>query len=112
MLLRDRFVNSNAKLSTTGNFAVYMVQGMRDQNLTLPEGISSDYAFQSVQTNLPDTAETKVTVDGLVNSLNCQPVNLTLEQSEVSAEELAFGLEPLNLNISSLQYNVSLARLP
>ncbi|KAI8947774.1 hypothetical protein F4801DRAFT_559592 [Xylaria longipes] len=110
MLLRDGFIDSNAKLSTTGNLATYMLQGLRDQNLTLPEGISSDYSFQSVQTNLPDTSETQVTVDGLVNSLNCEPVDLTLAGATYPSPQL--GLKSLNLTISSPQCNVSLANLP
>ncbi|KAI0517417.1 hypothetical protein F5B22DRAFT_124526 [Xylaria bambusicola] len=112
MSLRDKFVDNTAKLSTTGDLAVYIVQGARDQNLTLPEGISSEYAFQSVQTNLPDEVETTVVVDGLVNSLRCHPANVTLLKSEISGGEAGFRQEPLNLRISSPRCNVALARLP
>ncbi|KAI0970526.1 hypothetical protein F4678DRAFT_462227 [Xylaria arbuscula] len=112
MSLRDKFVDNSTKLSTTGDFAVYIIQGAQDQNLTLPEGISSEYAFQSVQTNLPDAVETTVIVDGLVNSLQCHPANVTLLKSQISSGEAGFGQEPLNLGISSSQCNVALARLP
>ncbi|KAI0549248.1 hypothetical protein F4679DRAFT_547958 [Xylaria curta] len=76
MILLDKFVDKDAGIIDVS--VPYVVQDLRDQNLALREGISSDYAFQSVQTNLPDTAETNVTVDGLVNSLNCQPVDFVL----------------------------------
>ncbi|KAI0436503.1 hypothetical protein F4803DRAFT_572351 [Xylaria telfairii] len=108
MLLLDGFVENDAKLQTTSTLASYMVRGLRDQNLKLPEGISGDYAFQSVQTNLPDTAETQVTVDGLVNSLSCQPVDLNLV-GEGSPVNCAL---PLKFTISSPGCNVSVAKLP
>ncbi|KAJ2981190.1 hypothetical protein NUW58_g6748 [Xylaria curta] len=76
MVLRDRFIDSNARLTTTGNLASYILHGLGPRNLTLPEGISKNYAFQSVETYLPRTAETRITVDGLTNSLNCEAANI------------------------------------
>ncbi|KAI1748177.1 hypothetical protein F4782DRAFT_551217 [Xylaria castorea] len=106
MLLLDRFVDSNVKLLTTGGLATLVLQGLHDQNLQLPEGISSNYAFQSVKTDLPDTAETNVTVDGLVNSLNCLSVDLTLAGATPIGKS---GPSWLNLTVSSPRCNVSIA---
>ena len=66
MLLQDTFSN-NARLSKTGTLSYYVMNGLSGRNLTYPDGMSKDYAFQSVLTNLEDSAETRVTVDGLTN---------------------------------------------
>ncbi|KAI1733996.1 hypothetical protein F4680DRAFT_471456 [Xylaria scruposa] len=66
MILRDRFVDNSDWSYSVGDLASYVIRGLRDQDLALPEGISSDYAFQSVQTGLPDTAETNVTPANVV----------------------------------------------
>jgi hypothetical protein len=100
MVLKNSFVNSNAKLAKIGNIAWYVMHGLGSRNLTLPEGISSDYAFQSVQTNLPATTETRVTVDGLTNSLDCQPVELSLAGATPPIESSS-GNNSLNLTITS-----------
>ncbi|KAI0542081.1 hypothetical protein GGR58DRAFT_510424 [Xylaria digitata] len=78
MLLRDEFVDSNAKLESISQLALFIVNEIRNQDFVLPDGISSNYAFQSVDLNLPDAAEVQVTVDGLVNSVKCEPADLAL----------------------------------
>ncbi|RWA12428.1 hypothetical protein EKO27_g2681 [Xylaria grammica] len=118
MLLRDEFVDSNAKLatlSTDNSLATSMVKDLRNHNFTLPDGISKNYAFQSIRTDLPYTAETQVTVDGLVNSLQCEPVDVTLAGFTFTGVTVGFTdilySAYLKLNISSPGCNVSLASL-
>ncbi|KAK3291635.1 uncharacterized protein B0H64DRAFT_427150 [Chaetomium fimeti] len=65
----DRFIDSPVRLSDAGTLSYYVMQGL----------ITTNYAFQSVSTDLPDTAETRVIVDGFGNSLECQPAELTLK---------------------------------
>ncbi|KAI0530112.1 hypothetical protein GGR58DRAFT_494607 [Xylaria digitata] len=118
MVSQNRFVNSNARLQTPSTLAPYIIQGLGARNLTLPEGISSDYAYQSVQTNLPNTAETRITVDGLINSITCEPAHIHLAGASsplyvtlYPAWDSPSEVETLNVTISSPKCNVSLASL-
>ncbi|KAH6842399.1 hypothetical protein B0I37DRAFT_399101 [Chaetomium sp. MPI-CAGE-AT-0009] len=81
--VQDRFIDNPIRLSDAATLSYYVMQGLISQNLTLPEGIATNYAFQSVYADLPDTAraETSVIVDGFGNSLECQPAALTLKGS-------------------------------
>ncbi|KAI0528381.1 hypothetical protein GGR58DRAFT_527268 [Xylaria digitata] len=108
MVYRDSFIDSNAKLSTTGNLAYYLLESMTSHDLSLPDGISSEYAFQSVQTNLPDTTETRVIVDGLTNSLDCWPVEL---RSATVTLPMLNGYSTFNVSITSPGCEVALVSL-
>ncbi|KAJ8124736.1 hypothetical protein O1611_g8904 [Lasiodiplodia mahajangana] len=111
MVLQDAFVDSNTKLTTTGNLPSFLIHGLASQNLTLPEGISSQYAYQSVSTNLPTTVETRVTVDGLINSLDCEAVDLRLSGAAPPSHYDPRGVNTLNVTISSPNCNIALTRL-
>ncbi|RWA12351.1 hypothetical protein EKO27_g2736 [Xylaria grammica] len=105
MVLRDSFVDSNAKLPRTGNLAYYLLQSIESHDLSLPDGISRDYAFQSVHTNLPDATETRVIVDGLTNSLNCNPVELRSAGAPLRGMD---DFNPYNLSTTSPGCDVNL----
>ncbi|KAI1357374.1 hypothetical protein F5Y08DRAFT_352560 [Xylaria arbuscula] len=111
MVLQDRFINSNVKLLTPSMLAPFIIQGLGDQNITLPEGISSNYAYQSVQTNLPNTTQTQITVDGLINSVDCEPVDIRLLSAYPPPVFNADLFKTLHVAISSTECNISLARL-
>ncbi|KAI0440985.1 hypothetical protein F4803DRAFT_577051 [Xylaria telfairii] len=108
LVLETKFVDSNARLATTGNLAFYVITGLGSGTLTsLPEGISSEYAFQSVRTNLPNTGlETRVTTDGLRSSLPCDD---SVEMILVAARPLSrhSGIDSLNVTISSPGCNLT-----
>ncbi|KAI1126924.1 hypothetical protein F5Y10DRAFT_243779 [Nemania abortiva] len=112
MVLQDRFVDNNTRLATTGNLASYIIHGLAARNLTPPEGISGNYAFQSVQTNLPTTVETRVIVDGFINSLDCEVVDIRLAGASPPSHYDPRGLLSLNVTISSPDCNIALKRLP
>lgn len=86
MVIQDTFVDSTSRLSHPGALPLLVLQaiagslpyGQTIPNVTYPDGISEDYAFQSVQVNLSDTVQTQVTVDGLINSLDCQPADVIM----------------------------------
>ncbi|KAI8950491.1 hypothetical protein F4801DRAFT_602226 [Xylaria longipes] len=108
MVLESKFVDSTARLATTGNLAWYVITGLGTQNLTLPEGISSEYAFQSLRANLPDNVlKTRVITDGLRSSLQCDAVELSLAGAQIEGE--LSGTQNLNVTISSPGCNVALA---
>ncbi|KAK3682402.1 hypothetical protein B0T22DRAFT_386525 [Podospora appendiculata] len=106
MVVQDRFVDSNARLARTGTLAWYVVSGIMGNNLTYPDGISPDYAFQSVSR---DAAETRFTVDGFHNSLNCQPVDLIMTGSAPSDPHQPHNT--LNLTVTSPGCNMKALRL-
>ncbi|KAI1429621.1 hypothetical protein F5Y12DRAFT_796543 [Xylaria sp. FL1777] len=111
MILESKFIDSNARLNTTGNLAWYMMTGLASRTLTLPEGISSEYAFQSVQTDLPNTVlETRVTADGLRSSLQCDAVNLTLVEAQPLNRH--HSINSLNVTISSPNCSVTQMGIP
>ncbi len=109
MVLRDSFVDSNAKLSTTGNLAYYLLQSIGSPDSSFPDGISNNYAFQSVQTNLPDTTEPRVVVDGLTNSLNCRPIELS--STAIRLPSRIDNSSSFNLSITSPSCDVALVNL-
>ncbi|KAK7932017.1 hypothetical protein PG985_002729 [Apiospora marii] len=78
MVAQDTFSTNNARLSNAGSLSYHVMKGLIGGNLTYQEGMSKDYAFQSVVTNLPDPADTRVTVDGLRNGLDCVLVDVVL----------------------------------
>ncbi|TGJ82386.1 hypothetical protein E0Z10_g6379 [Xylaria hypoxylon] len=102
MVLETSFVDSNARLARTSELAWYILTGLESLNLTVLEGISREYAFQSPRMNLSDVAETRVITDGLRSSLQCEPVQLNLTGTQFQ------GLitPGLFVNISSTDYNV------
>lgn len=112
MILQDKFIDSDVNFSTTGNLPWHMMRGLSDWNMKLSDGISKDYAFQSIQTNLPDAAEIRATVDGMANSLDCQPAELgLLGASYVDRASYVDNVYTalLNVSVTSPGCNVSLA---
>jgi len=77
MTLQDRFVNDASRLGANA-LPFYMMTGTAENNLSYPDGIYQSYAFQSMHSDLPGDAETRVIADGFESSLDCQPANLNL----------------------------------
>ncbi|KAL2198282.1 hypothetical protein P885DRAFT_9380, partial [Corynascus similis CBS 632.67] len=97
--IQDRFVGNPARLSHAGTLAYFVTQGLANQNLTYPEGISAEYAYQSVGDGPPSTAETTVTVDGFGNSLDCQPAELILRGA--APPDPHYADQVMNLTVKS-----------
>lgn len=108
MLLQDTFSN-NARLSKTGTMSYYIMNGLSARNLTYPDGMSKDYAFQSVLTNLDDSAETRVTVDGLTNGLDCVPAELVMTGARSANPH--YGDATLNVTVKSPGCDMKALRL-
>lgn len=110
MVLQTTFLNDNTGLSSRGTLAWYVIQGESNRNLTLPDGVSGDYAFQSLQTTgLPSTAETRVISDGLTNTMDCEPIEVGLLSAAYPKPQS--GTETLNLTLTSPSCNVSTVTL-
>ena len=105
IVLKDTFFNNDSRrLSETKLTSYYIMQGLISQNLSYPDGMSKDYAFQSTMTTLPDSAETRVTVDGLKNGLDCVPVDFGIPRGDFQVTFLAGGGTTYKGNV-----NVSIA---
>ncbi|AEO59329.1 hypothetical protein MYCTH_2128383 [Thermothelomyces thermophilus ATCC 42464] len=91
--IQDRFAGSTGRLSHTGTLPYFVMQGLANRNLSYSEGISAGYAFQSVRHDLPDTAQTSVTVDGFGNSLD-------LRAGRVGPEGIVFARPSLPASVA------------
>ncbi|KAJ2988951.1 hypothetical protein NUW58_g3715 [Xylaria curta] len=112
MVLESKFVDSNVKLPKSGDLASYILAGLRSDTFTLPEGISSEYAFQSVRTDVStDLSETRITVDGLKSSLQCDSVGLSPTAPDPDSIGPVLSTAFLSANISSTGCNVSYVNL-
>ncbi|KAK7921658.1 hypothetical protein PG985_009680 [Apiospora marii] len=107
MVIQDEFLDSDNGLRSAGTISLYIMQGLLYGNLSPPKGISSHYAFQSVQTNLPASAETRVTVDGLATWLHCQPADVELIDASPPRYHDYQSLDALELSIHSPECNVT-----
>lgn len=110
MVVQDAFVDDDSLLQAgAGNSVPYfMLQGLTEGS-SYPPGISDRLAFQSVQSQLPDTAEYQVVVDGLATSLQCQIAKLVMTNAE--AVGMDYGQSIVTFNITSPGCNMVLANL-
>lgn len=108
-VLLDRFVNNRTNLDRAGSLSYYIVRGLIAGNLTYPDGMSKDYAFQSVQANAAENAELRLAVDGFYASLDCEPVGLVMTGSEVTS---GHQTNTMNVTLTSSGCNVKLVQLP
>ncbi|KAF3762845.1 hypothetical protein M406DRAFT_263476 [Cryphonectria parasitica EP155] len=99
MILQDRFTNDNTALAAADTLPYFILQGLIGSNLTYPMGISRDFAFQSVQTGLPSTAQSQVSVDGLTNSLVCEAIDLNMTGS--APPDPHYSENTMNLTITA-----------
>lgn len=75
MEIQDAFVDDNSLLGAGSTVPYFILQGLIEGS-SYPPGISSGFAFQSVRSQLPDTAQYQVVVDGLTTSLECEIAEL------------------------------------
>jgi hypothetical protein len=110
MVILDHFKVNRAQLATNGTLASYIIEGLAGGNLSHPNGLTENYAFQTVRADGLETAETKVTVDGFMSSLDCQQVNLGfLGANPMDPRE---RLAQMNVSLSNPGCNIALVKLP
>src|SRR3569833_2662944 len=97
MEIKDVFIDDPSRLPTGSSLPYYTMQGLMARNLSYPDGLSREYAVQTVRSDLPTTAKTLVTVDGLTNWLTCQPASMTMPGAEVDWK----FMPPMNLSIAA-----------
>lgn len=83
MTMIDRF--GDMWLPVSAPFTPYVIKRLIHYNLTFPDGISSDYAFQSVTADtgtILGQAEIQATVDALQNTFSCQSIDMSLDTED------------------------------
>ncbi|KAK8097692.1 uncharacterized protein PG998_013178 [Apiospora kogelbergensis] len=105
MVLQDQIVDSDTQLHNVGTLPWHIIQESRSQNFLFPDGISRAYAFQSVKSDLPGGVETRTVVQGIINTLDCEKVEVKL-RGAMPPNDSNNG-QGLNLTINSPQCTVS-----
>ncbi|KAK8038664.1 hypothetical protein PG993_007075 [Apiospora rasikravindrae] len=114
MVIQNSFVDSASRFNRTTPavanaepISSYLMMGHTAGGIPLPDGIFGGYAFQSVQTNMPAGVDTRVTVDGLTNSLDCEPAEVKLKEARLVHGDSSDIAVLLNMSINSPGCNVS-----
>lgn len=89
VVLQNAFVDDDMMLKSHWALPKYFMSAWMNDTGNYPLGITKDFAFQTFETSLPATAQIRVTVDGLTNSLACEPANLVLNDKARVATALS-----------------------
>lgn len=109
MVLQNSFLDDDTMLRSAGTLPRYFMLGLLNDTVDYPPGISKEFAFQTVETSLPTTAQIQVTLDGLTNSLACEPASLVLNEARQAGFYNRIG--STNLTITSPSCNVTEAEV-
>ncbi|KKY36994.1 hypothetical protein UCDDA912_g02999 [Diaporthe ampelina] len=109
MVLQNSFVDDDTMLRSAGTLPRYFMLGLLNDTVDYPPGISKDFAFQTVETSLPTTAQIQVTLDGLTNSLACEPADLVLNEARQAGFYNRIG--STNLTITAPSCNITEAEV-
>lgn len=95
MELQGAFVDDVAPLQAGHSFPYWIMHGLIEGS-SYPAGISHEFAYQSVQSNLSSTAQYEVVVEGLTTNLQCEIASLSTDKATVGYRS---GI--MNLNATS-----------
>lgn len=101
MVLQNIFVDDDTMLKSNWTLPKYFMYGLLNGTGEYPPGITKDFAFQTVETSLPATAQIQVTLDGLTNSLVCEPANLILNEARQAGFNDNKKTGSANINVTS-----------
>lgn len=105
MVVENTFVDDDSPLRAGNSVPYFILKGLIEGS-SYPPGISQKFAFQSVQSELPDTAQYQVMVDGLTTSLQCEIAKLDMTDAEPH-----YGKNRMNFTITSPGCDVILTNL-
>ncbi|KAK0660444.1 hypothetical protein QBC41DRAFT_286462 [Cercophora samala] len=109
--IQDRFVDDATRLNNTGELPYHVMEGLFGHNLTLPDGLSRDYAFQSTALESAksgsalSSAEVRAVVEALYTSLDCEPAELVLEAAYPQSGQ-SYCRKTMNMTLVSGSCNV------
>lgn len=98
MEVQNSFIDDESALQRGSSIPYYVTQGLIEGS-SYPQGTSDKFAFQSVRSRLPSTAQYQVTVDGLTAFLQCEIAMLNVTGTEPSGIEDKFST--MNFTITS-----------
>ncbi len=77
--LTTQFANNASQLATVGSGPLLTMLGLQRDNLTFPDGVSRQIAYQEFSSSITSAAtQFLATVDGFSSTLNCTPGVLTV----------------------------------
>lgn len=88
MEVQSAFFDDDSTVQAKSTFPAFILKEIVEGN-SYPPGISKHFAFQTVQSQLPETAQYQVTVDGLRTFLQCENAMAKMTGTEPVSEELA-----------------------
>ncbi|OIW32017.1 hypothetical protein CONLIGDRAFT_612305 [Coniochaeta ligniaria NRRL 30616] len=76
--LDTAFLNDPAGLTRADSYPFLAMVGLLQGNISYPDGVSSQYAYQQFSADVPFGTEIHATVDGFSASLDCEAAQLSL----------------------------------
>ncbi|KAI5925292.1 hypothetical protein F4810DRAFT_72184 [Camillea tinctor] len=77
LTLKSEFVDSPAKLQQNSGLASYTLQQYSSSSRFMPDGVSSEYAYQLVDSSLSTSQSLAAKVEGLSAGLTCESADMT-----------------------------------
>ncbi|KAK3934841.1 hypothetical protein QBC46DRAFT_425492 [Diplogelasinospora grovesii] len=107
--LETEFMDNATGLDSGGALAFYGMVGLVQDNVTLPDGVSSTYAYQqfSLGSKLPPESTVRATVDGFTAGLDCETATLGVAVAGVQYSSQNQGVQ-FNTTVSAAGCNVTL----
>ncbi|KAH8883236.1 hypothetical protein GQ53DRAFT_883340 [Thozetella sp. PMI_491] len=106
VLITSTFVNNNSALQDTNSLPYYAFQGLLMGAITEPDGVSAQYAYQTVNTTSAAVDQYNTTVDGFLAGLRCEEARLVTPLGYYSNSLIQNGI---NLELSSPNCSLWLA---
>ncbi|KAI0595067.1 hypothetical protein F4775DRAFT_571228 [Biscogniauxia sp. FL1348] len=76
LTLKSEFVDSPAKLRQNSGLASYTLRGYKSTSKFMPDGVSSEYAYQLVESSLSTSQSLAAKVEGLSAGLTCESAHM------------------------------------
>lgn len=99
MEVQNAFLDDNSPFRVGNHLPYYVMQGVIGGS-SYPPGISEEFAYQSVQSRLPATAQYQVVVDGLATNLHCEIANVDVDSTFTDTDP-SWGTSFPNLTVRS-----------
>src|SRR3569833_952096 len=97
MEIKDVFIDDPSRLPTGSSHPYKTKQRHKTRNLSYPDGLSREYAVQTVRSDLPAAAGAGGAGGGRAGWLTCQPARMTMTGAEVDWK----FMPPMNLSIAA-----------
>ena len=101
--VQTEFAGNASSLLNASSAAFFSMVGLEQSNLSYPDGVASQYAYQQFSTALPIGTEVNATVDAFSASLDCSVAQLSL-----SSVQLRRTGQQYNTSISAAGCNITL----